>query len=111
MQRGRRSSGKEGESLDAKETAPMMPDVLFTCHATFPTAFPRGFGNYNRIRGAEADRRLPAEWTPRQHQTAPSSHAAADLMLRDVGTRSDRLLEAVHDSLTTPGYMSKIQKF
>jgi hypothetical protein len=61
----------------------MMPDVPFTCHAIFPSFLPRGFGNHTRIRGAEADERLPAEWTPRHHQTSPP-HAAADLVLRAV---------------------------
>jgi hypothetical protein len=106
IQRERRRSGKKEESLDTNETAPMMPDVLFTCHPTFRTAFPRGFGNCNRIRGTEAHHRLPAEWTPRQHP-----HAAADLMLRDVNLNLSVFWKAVHAVWTSPRYMSKIQKF
>jgi hypothetical protein len=64
----------------------MMPDVPFTCHAIFPSSFPRGFGNHCKIRGAEADETLPAEWTPRHSITSQAvhAHAATDLMLRAI---------------------------
>lgn len=83
----RRKSGKERRRSGCQRAAPMMPVVLlFTCHPTFPTAFPRGFGNHSKIRGAEAHLALPAEWTPREHQSTLLflAHAATDLMLRAI---------------------------
>lgn len=76
----------------------MMLGGFFTCDATFLKV---SRGDRQQIRGAEADHKVPAEWTPRwksTRQLLPHTQQRI-LMLRAVDgwLRSDRLLEASHE--------------